>query len=246
MIVLLALWEAAARLGWVNTYILPPFTTVAARLWHELFFGRLGVQTLNSLWVVLQGFGISFALAVVITALCAASRSIESLFNTLSTILNPLPAVAIMPLIIMWFGIDVTAMFIIIIHGVLWTLIRHLLDGLRAIPAAQLEFGRNIGLSPFRMFSGIIVFALMPELLAGLRTGWGRAWRALISAEMVFGMIGTLGGLGYYIYMGRAYARISDVLAGIIIIAVIGIAAESFVFGGIERATTRKWGMTRE
>jgi NitT/TauT family transport system permease protein len=63
---------------------------------------------------------------------------------------------------------------------------------------------------------------------------------------MVFGMIGTMGGLGYYIYIGRAYARIADVLAGIIVIALIGIFAESFVFGQIERATTRKWGMTRE
>jgi NitT/TauT family transport system permease protein len=137
-------------------------------------------------------------------------------------------------------------MLVIIIHGVLWTLVRHLLDGLRAIPSAQLEFGRNIGLSPPRIFIGIIVFALMPELLAGLRTGWGRAWRALISAERVCGMIGTLGGLGYYIYMGRAYAKISDVLASIIVIAGIGIVAESFVFGQIERITVRKWGMTRE
>ncbi|MDR1397711.1 MAG: ABC transporter permease subunit [Desulfarculales bacterium] len=246
VLVLLVLWETAARLGWVNAYILPPFTTVAARLGHELFSGKLGVQTLNSLWVVLQGFAISFMAAVVITALCAASRLVESLFDTLSTILNPLPAVAIMPLIIMWFGIDITAMFVIIIHGVLWTMIRHLLDGLRAIPAAQIEFGRNIGLSPLKMFTGVIVFALMPELLAGLRTGWGRAWRALISAEMVFGMIGALGGLGYYIYMGRVYAKISDVLAGIIIIALIGVVAESLVFGQIERLTVRKWGMTRE
>jgi len=246
VIVLLVLWETASRLGWVNTYILPPFSTVIARLWHELTIGKLGLQTLNSLLMVFEGFGLSFVLAVIITALCAAVKPIESLFSTLSTILNPLPAVAVMPLIIMWFGIDTTAMFVIIIHGVLWQFVRHLLDGLRSISATQIYFGRNIGLSGSKMFTGIVLFAIMPELLAGLRTGWGRAWRALISAEMVFGMIGTMGGLGYYIYVGRAYARISDVLSGIIVIALIGVFAESFIFGQIERTTTRKWGMTRE
>ncbi|MDR1560411.1 MAG: ABC transporter permease subunit, partial [Clostridiales bacterium] len=243
---LIILWEVSARLGLTNTYILPPFSTVMPRLYRELVFGRLGLQTLSSIWLVSLGFLISFALAVVITALCAWLKPIEGLFNTLSNILNPLPAVAIMPLIIMWFGIELKAMCIIIIHGVLWTLVRHLLDGLRSVSAAQIEFGRNIGLSPRKMFTGITIYMLMPEFLAGLRTGWGRAWRAVISVEMVFGIIGAAGGLGYYIYMGRAYAKIADVLAGVIVIAAIGILAEFLVFSQIERVTTRKWGMTRE
>jgi NitT/TauT family transport system permease protein len=244
--VIIAAWELSARLGLVNAYILPPFSRVCVTLVRELFAGRLGIQTLSSLRVVFAGFALSFALAVLVTALCAVSRPCENLFNLLSTVLNPLPSVAVMPLVIMWFGIDETAMYVIIIHGVLWTMMRHLLDGLRSVPPAQVEFGRNIGLSPRLMFTGLYLFAIMPELLAGLRVGWGRAWRALISAEMVFGMIGTVGGLGYYIYIGRAYARISDVFAGIIVIAAIGIIAESFVFARIERMTVQKWGMTRE
>ena len=245
VLIILTAWELAARFGLVNAYILPPFSHVCKTLIEELFAGKLGLQTVSSLRVVFVGYALSFVLAVAATGLCAASRWCESLMDTLSTVLNPLPSVAVMPLIIMWFGIDETAMYIIIVHGVLWTMLRHLLDGLRSIPAAQLEFGRNIGLSPLKMFTGVMIFAVMPEFLAGLRTGWGRAWRALISAEMVFGMIGTVGGLGYYIYLGRAYARISDVFAGIIVIAAIGIIAESFVFAQIERHTTQKWGMTR-
>jgi NitT/TauT family transport system permease protein len=246
LLALIAAWELSARLGLVNTYILPPFSKVAAGLFSELFSGKLGLQVLNSLLMILMGFLLSFALAVIIAAVCVRLSPAESLFNMLSTIMSPLPAVAIMPLIIMWFGINTGAMLALITHGVLWAMLRHLLDGLRSIPPVYSEWGKNIGLPSWRMFTDILVFAIMPEFLAGVRVGWGRAWRALLSAEMVFGMIGTLGGLGYYIYTARAYANLTNVMAGVVVIIVIGILVESLLFGQIEKHTVRKWGMTHE
>jgi NitT/TauT family transport system permease protein len=243
---LLAAWEAASRLGLVNTYILPPLSKVAAALLRELFSGRLGLQVLNSLLMISAGFLLSFALAVIIAALCARLPPVESLFAMLSTIMNPLPAVAVMPLVIMWFGINTAAMLALIVHAVLWALLRHLLDGLRSIPPVYREWGENIGLPPWRIFSDILIFAIMPEFLAGVRVGWGRAWRALLTAEMVFGMIGSLGGLGFYIYTARSYANLTNVMAGVIVIALLGIAVESLLFGQIEKRTVRKWGMTHE
>lgn len=212
----------------------------------ELFTGQLGIQVINSMRIILMGFFLSFSLAVAITAFCVWLKPVESLFDMLSTIMNPLPSVAIMPLIIMWFGINTGAMTVLIVHGVLWALVRHMLDGLRAIPAVYREWGRNIGLTPQRMLTDIFVFAIMPEFLAGVRIGWGRAWRALISAEMVFGMVGTLGGLGYYIYTARAYANLTNVMSGVVVIVLIGILMESLLFGQIEKHTIRKWGMTHE
>ncbi len=243
--VLLA-WELSSRLGLVNTYILPPLSKVAAGLVRELFFGKLGLQVLNSLFIILVGFLLSFALAVVICALCVWLPPVESLFNMLSTVMSPLPAVAIMPLIIMWFGINTAAMLALIVHGVLWAMLRHLLDGLRAIPPVYSEWGANIGLPAWRMFSDILVFAIMPEFLAGVRVGWGRAWRALLSAEMIFGMVGSLGGLGYYIYTARAYANLTNVMAGVVVIVIIGILVESLLFRQIEKHTVNKWGMAHE
>jgi len=246
LVVLLAFWEFAARVGLVNEYLLPPFSEVASNLARELVDGKLGVQVLNSLGVILQGFGLSFLLAVVISSLCAWLPPVETLFNTLSTIMNPLPSIAILPLIIMWFGISTGAMLVIIVHGVLWALVRHLLDGLRAVPEVYREWGRNIKLGPWDTFFSILVFAIMPEFLAGIRVGWGRAWRALISAEMVFGMIGAFGGLGYYIYTNRAYANLTNVMSGVVVIIIIGILVESLLFNQLEKHTIRKWGMTHE
>ena len=243
---MLAAWEAASRLGLVNTFLLPPFSRVVVNLANELAAGRLGVQIINSMRIILTGFLLSFALAAIIMALCVWLPLAESLFIMLSTILTPLPAVTLMPLVIMWFGINTGAMLALIVHAVLWALLRHLLDGMRSIPPVYREWGKNIELPPWRMFTDIIVFAIMPEFLAGVRVGWGRAWRALLSAEMVFGMIGTLGGLGFYIYTARAFANIVNVMSGVVAIIIIGILVETLLFGQIEKRTIIKWGMTRE
>lgn len=128
----------------------------------------------------------------------------------------------------------------LIIHAVLWSLLRHMLDGMRYIPSVLREWGINIGLSSWRMFTDIIILAIMPEFIAGIRVGWGRAWRALLSAELV---IGSVNGLGYYMYMARAYANIENVMTGIVVIILIGVIIETLVFGQIEKYIMIKWGV---
>ena len=246
LILLLSAWEFVSQCGIVNAYLLPPFTTVLSTLFQELAKGKLGVQVWNSMYVIIRGFLLSFALAIFIALLCTWLKPLERLFTTLCTVFSPLPAVAVMPLIIMWFGVSDGAMTAIIVHGVIWALLTHTLDGFRSIPVIYREWGKNIGLNPWRMFSGILIFAIMPNIIAGVRVGWGRAWRALISAEMVFGMIGSLGGLGYYIYTNRAYANMPRVMSGVVAIIIIGILIESVLFKQLEKRTILKWGMTIE
>ena len=246
LIGLLSLWEIASRSGWVPHYFLPPFSKVAVNTVNEVLFGTLGLQTLNSLWVILIGFFIAFIIAIMIAALGSASAFFATLFTTLSTIFNPLPSVALLPLIILWFGIDTKAMIVIIVPSVLWVMVRQLLDGINSVPKVYYEWSENIELSHFRKFTNVLIMAILPELISGIRIGWGRAWRSLISAEMVFGLIGALGGLGYYIYNARAYAHITNVMSGVILIVIIGMFFESFLFAQLERHTVRKWGMMRE
>lgn len=238
---LLGLWELASQMGWVNTYLLPPFSEVVVQLKNELLTGTLGVQVLNSLLLVLEGFVFSFLLALVISTLCICSRTIEGLFHAICTLMNPLPGIAILPLIMMWFGIGNKAMLILIVHGVLWPLVTNLITGFKSIPDIYKEWGRNIGLPPFRMLTDIYIGAVISYIISGLRVGWGRAWRALISAEMVFGMIGSLGGVGYYIYQNRAYANTTNVMVGVLIIVIIGVMVEQVVFRLIEKLTIERW-----
>lgn len=240
------IWEVCSRTGIVRDYILPPFSKVISTFFSELIKGSLSLQILNSLLVLVQGFLLSFAIAIFILIILIWIPSLERVLTTLCTVFNSLPAVAIIPLIIMWFGIDTNAMRVIIIHGVLWALLTHMIEGLRTIPSVYREWGTNVELNLFQMFIQILFFAIMPEILAGVRVAWGRAWRALISAEMVFGMIGNLGGLGYYIQTARAMASMPRVLSGVLAIVVIGIVVEVLLFKQLEKYTIRKWGMSVE
>jgi NitT/TauT family transport system permease protein len=245
LLALLGLWETASRLGLVPVYFLPPFSRVVVNMFRQVAIGNLGIQTINSFRIILGGFGIAFGMAILIALLSSLTKAAETLFATLATIFNPLPPVALMPLIILWFGINTSAMFAIIVHSVLWALVRQLIDGIRAIPKVYYEWSDNIELTFFQKFTGVLLYAILPELVVGVRIGWGRAWRSLIGAEMIFGMIGALGGLGFYIYSARAFANITNVMSAVIIIIIIGMFFESVLFNQLEKRTVRKWGMVR-
>jgi len=101
----------------------------------------------------------------------------------------------------------------------------------------------NIGLSKIGLITGIYIPATLPNIYAGLKIGWARAWRALISAEMVFGATGSKSGIGWFIYEKRAYLDVPAVFASLVVIVIIGIAVEDLLFNQIEKHTIRKWGM---
>jgi NitT/TauT family transport system permease protein len=241
---ILALWEISSRTGLVSAYILPPFTSVLDTMLKQLVSGSLGRQVFNSLLVILEGFAISIALAFIIVILCKSSPVLESFFYTLCVIFNPLPGIALLPLVMMWFGINTGAMLALIVHGILWPLITCLLAGFKFVPQIYSEWGDNIGLSQFRKVTDIYLFCMMPYAIDGLRTGWARSWRSLIAAEMLFGMIGSLGGIGYFIFTNRAYANMNNVVAGVLIIVIISILVEIFFFKILEKYTIQKWGMS--
>ena len=242
--VILAVWEAAPRLGLVSSFILPPFTKVVATMIREIATGNLGLQIGNSLLLVLEGFLISLVLAVVLSTLSVRFRVVESLCDALCVIFTPLPGVAMLPLIMMWFGVSSGAMLALIVHSVLWPILADLTTGFRSVPVIYRDYAKNIGMTSYQTVFYILIFSVMPYLLSGIKIGWGRSWRALISSEMIFGMIGSLGGLGYYIYTNRAYAKIECVMAGVLCVIVIGILAEVVLFRLVERNTNEKWGMT--
>lgn len=238
-------WEMSSRLGLVNQFLLPSFSKVMSELIRELVNGKFAVQIMNSFGLILIGFLISLILTVIICLGCVYSKVFNSLIDTLCTIMTPLPGVAVMPIIIMIFGIDTKAMIVLMLHSVLWPLVINILGGMILVPQIQIDYARNIGLSKREIMLDIYAHFMMPCLISGLKIGWSRSWRALISAEMVFGMIGNIGGVGYYIFTNRAYGNITRVMAGVIVIIVIGVFMESVVLERIQEKTIKKWGLDR-
>jgi len=132
----------------------------------------------------------------------------------------------------------------IIVHSVLWPLVTNLDAGYRSIPEAFTLVARNYEIKTASLFTRVFLPATSPYLLAGLKIAWARGWRALISAEMVFGAIGGSGGVGWFIFNKRVFMDTSGLFAGILVVIIIGILVEDILFHFLEKTTVEKWGMS--
>ena len=183
-------------------------------------------------------------MAVILSSLSILFKSFRGLVDTLVSIAHPLPGIALLPLIILWFGAGEISIIFIIVHSVVWPLVLNLLSGFKAIPKIYKQVGNNYGLNSFKIIRYIMIPASLPYFLTGMRISWARAWRALISAEMIFGAAGGKGGLGWFIFKNRVFMDTNGIFAGLIVIVVIGMLVEDLIFNKLEKVTIKKWGMT--
>ena len=242
--VLAIVWEAAAR--WAgNDLLLPGFLQTARALADGVVSGELPRYVGVSLWTLLQGYAAGVLGAFVLTTLALATRLGRDVLETLTAMLNPLPAIALLPLALLWFGLGHGSLVFVLMHSVLWPLALATYAGFRAVPETLRMAGRNYGLGPLALVTQILVPAALPAILSGLKIGWAFAWRTLIAAELVFGTTSGKGGLGWYIYQSRNELFTDRVFAGLAAVIAIGLLFEHLVFQSVERLTVRRWGMQR-
>ncbi|RYZ13428.1 MAG: ABC transporter permease subunit [Comamonadaceae bacterium] len=244
LLLLAALWELAAR--WQdNDLLLPAFTATARALIVGLASGELIEKVAISLSVLLQGYLAGVALAFVLTTLAVSTRIGRDLLGTLTSMFNPLPAIALLPLALLWFGLGRGSLVFVLIHSVLWPLALATYAGFQGVPETLRMAGRNYGLTGLRYVLQILVPAALPAILSGLKIGWAFAWRTLIAAELVFGASSGGGGLGWYIFQNRNELYTDRVFAGLALVVLIGLAVEGLGFATLERLTVRRWGQQR-
>ncbi|WP_377848740.1 ABC transporter permease [Bosea sp. UC22_33] len=244
LLVLGALWEAAAR--WQdNDLLLPSFIATLRALVEGLASGELLERARLSLIVLAQGYAAGVVLAFVLTTLAVSTQLGRDLLSTLTAMFNPLPAIALLPLALLWFGLGPGSLVFVLIHSVLWPLALNTFAGFQGVPEALRMAGRNYGLTGLRYVFGILVPAALPAILSGLKIGWAFAWRTLIAAELVFGASSGRGGLGWYIFQNRNELYTDKVFAGLLLVILIGLVVENLIFATIERVTVRRWGMAR-
>jgi len=242
--VLAALWEALGR--WQNNdLLLPTFLQTARALASGLSSGELPGNVAISLGVLLQGYAAGIALAFALTSVAVSSRIGRDLLETLTSMFNPLPAIALLPLALLWFGLGRGSLVFVIIHSVLWPLALNTYAGFRGVPETLRMAGRNYGLGGLRLVLQVLVPAALPAILSGLKIGWAFAWRTLIAAELVFGATSGKGGLGWYIFQNRNELYTDKVFAGLAMVILIGLIVENLVFHTLERLTVQRWGMQR-
>ena len=242
LVVLAACWQGyAVYLN--NDLLLPRFTATLSAFIERTMTGELPTKALVSIKVLLQGYALGMTLAMLLTVLAMASRLGNDLLETLTAMLNPLPAIALLPLALIWFGLGDASIVFVLVHAVLWPVALNTHSGFMAVSNTLRMVGRNYGLRGPGYVSKILIPAALPSILTGLKIGWAFAWRTLIAAELVFGTTSGSGGLGWFIYENKNTLDIPVVFAGLFAVIVIGLAVEGLVFRTLEQRTVRRWGM---
>jgi len=241
---LLVLWEAWTRLFRVSPLLFPPASAVLLAFGRALAAGEIPGYAAQSLKVLLTGMAIGSGLALLLTTLAVTTRLGGELLETLTSMFNPLPAIALMPLALLWFGLGTSSLVFVIIHSVLWPMALNTYTGFVTVPQTLRRVGQNFGLSGWRLVAGILLPAAFPYILSGIKIGWAFAWRTIIAAEMVFGVAGSQGGLGWFIYQNRFEMNTDLVFAGLLTVILIGLLVEHLLFRWLERRTVQRWGMS--
>ncbi|HEY9319196.1 MULTISPECIES: ABC transporter permease [Achromobacter] len=244
LVLLAGLWELAARYT-DNDLLLPGAWQTAQAFAQGIATGELLARAAQSLRVLVQGYLAGVTLAFVLTTLAVSTRFGRDLLSTLTAMFNPLPAIALLPLALLWFGLGEGSLVFVLIHSVLWALALNMYAGFLGVSETLRMAGRNYGLTGLRYVLQILVPAALPAILAGLKIGWAFAWRTLIAAELVFGASSGKGGLGWYIFQNRNELYTDRVFAGLAAVVIIGLLVENLGFDTLERLTVRRWGMQR-
>ena len=257
LIIMVVAWELYARIGEINELMFPTFSATGTALIDALVNAGLMTNVWNSLKLLLSGYAIGIGIASILVILAVGSRIGSDLLTTLTAMLNPLPAIALLPMAMLWFGLGPGAIIFTLLHSIVWPVALNTHSGFQCVSETLRMVGGNYGLRGLRYIFKILVPAASPSILTGLRIGWAYAWRTLIAAELVFGgqvvdTSGQLGaegsnsgGLGWIIFESQMENQTPYVFAGLFMVILVGITVENGFFRNIEEKTVRKWGMQK-
>jgi NitT/TauT family transport system permease protein len=242
LVALAALWEIYARIL-NNPLLFPTFSATVEAFVDGIVHGALLARAATSIKVLLIGYSAGVVLAGLLTVFAISSRIGTDFLETLTSMFNPLPAIALLPLALIWFGLGNGSIVFVLIHSVLWAVALNTHSGFLAVSNTLRMVGRNYGLRGLRYVGRILIPAAFPSILTGLKIGWAFAWRTLIAAELVFGVSSGSGGLGWFIYENKNQLEIPNVFAGLLTVILIGLLVENVIFRSVEARTVRRWGM---
>jgi len=218
-----------------------PWQTAQA-FWDGWKDGSLAQPTGTTLRLLGEGVGVGALIAIVLSVFAALSSVGEDLLTLLWSVLNPLPGIAILPIALLLFGLNETAVRFVIANATIWPVAIALTTGFKTTNQTLVAVGRNIGLSRIRVVTDVLAPAALPHAVSGLKTAWAFGWRTVIAAELYLGVAGQKGGLGNYISNAYQNFIAPRIYAALVTIAILGVLFE-VLFGIVERRTIVHWGM---
>ena len=219
LILILGGWQWATMSGIWSAFILPDPTTVWSTFLAMLVSGELLAHIVVSTQRVFIGFVISFGIAFVLGMIAGLKPSVTAYYDHVLEFLRHVPPLALIPILILWFGIDETSRIIIIVLTMFFPVYFNVRKGFLSCDDKLLEVGQMLNFTKLQQFFRIMLPSAIPNILVGMRVGLGFAWRAIIGAEM----IAAASGLGFLIWHARQMSRSSVVIVGILTIGIVGI-----------------------
>lgn len=231
-VLLLAVWQLSSSQGWLSNRVLPAPVDVAAAAWTLALSGELWTHVKVSAARALAGLLIGGGLGLLLGLLTGSVRWADTLLDSTIQMVRNIPALAMIPLVILWFGIDETAKLFLISVAVFFPIYLNTFHGIRSVDPGLIEMGRTYGLNRWQLYTQIILPGALSSILVGLRFSLGLMWVILIVAET----ISAQAGIGYLTMNAREFLQTDIVLVGILLYALLGKLADLFA-----RALERYW-----
>jgi len=219
---LLAAWQSSSQLGWLSSRILPEPWAVAKALWALSASGELWQHLKISLWRATAGLALGGGAGLALGLLTGSFKLAETLLDTTLQMIRNIPALALIPLVILWFGIDEWSKLFLLAVGVFFPMYLNTFHGIRSIDKNLLEMAKSYGLSGWPLYRDVILPGAMPSILVGVRFSLGLVWVLLIVAET----ISAQSGIGYMTMNAREFMQTDVVLLGILLYALLGKLAD--------------------
>ena len=241
-VLLIALWQLLFGLRFWPRYLFPSpqqvLETLADGFRNKTFLIAIGI----SLRRLLIGYSISVFFGTILGLLIGKIKILDETVGGFIVGLQTLPSICWLPLAILWFGLNESAITFVVVMGSLLSITMATDSGVKNIQPIYLRAGLNMGASGTRMFTDVVLPAALPSILMGLKQGWSFAWRSLMAGEILFVSLG----LGHLLNMGRELNDMSQVIAVMIVIICIGVFMDMLVFGLMEKRVRQIWGLERK
>jgi len=221
----IAAWQAASSAGWMSAQTMPAPSLIAASFWQLTVTGQLWPNLLTSLWRVTVGLGFGVAIGTLLGVAAGLSKLGEDLVDPSLQMARTLPHLALIPLMILWFGIGETPKLVIIALGATFPIYLNLFSAIRGADRKLLEAASILHLSRAETVWHVILPAALPGFLVGLRQALGIAWISLVVAEQ----INASSGIGFLVMNARDFLQTDVIFDGLLVYAILGLATDQLV-----------------
>lgn len=244
--ILILIWAAVYKinvdvLGVWEPYSFPSPMDFFKTLYQLIADNTILIATTASLKRLFLGYFLSLVFGLVLGLLIVSNKYIDENMSSLILGLQTLPSICWLPFAILWYGINESAIIFLISIGSTFAVSMALVDAIKNVNPLYIRAARTMGAKGITLYTTVVIPAALPSLISGAKQGWSFAWRALMAGEM----LSSTKGLGQVLMVGRDLADISQVLAIMVVIVVLGVVFEKFIFGNVEKRIRIRFGLTK-